>query len=132
MLAASSFQDMARALAPGTMVPGLPDWEFIATPGHSPGHVSFFRPRDRVLITGDAVVTVDLNSWWRFLVWGLGRNQQRLAGPPRYTTWNWQTAKESIASLARLEPRVLACGHGPVMTGQDMAIALRALADHVR
>jgi glyoxylase-like metal-dependent hydrolase (beta-lactamase superfamily II) len=132
MLAASSFKDMARALAPGSPIPGLPDWESIATPGHSPGHVAFFRPSDRVLIAGDAVVTVDLNSWWRFLLWGLGRNQQRLAGPPRYTTWSWPAAKESIAVLARLEPRVLACGHGLPMVGSRTVPALRALADHGR
>jgi glyoxylase-like metal-dependent hydrolase (beta-lactamase superfamily II) len=35
-------------------VPGLPDWEWIHTPGHSPGHVSFFRRRDKLLVAGDA------------------------------------------------------------------------------
>jgi membrane protease YdiL (CAAX protease family) len=30
--------------------------------GHTPGHAAFFRSRDRVLITGDAVLTVNLNS----------------------------------------------------------------------
>ena len=66
MLAASSFKAAARALdlsAQGASVPGLPDWECIPTPGHTPGHVSFFRPRDRVLIAGDAVLTVQLNSF---------------------------------------------------------------------
>ncbi len=33
----------------------LPGWQWIHTPGHSPGHVSFFRPSDRLLIAGDAV-----------------------------------------------------------------------------
>ncbi len=40
-------------------LPGLPDWEAVPTPGHTPGHVAFFRRSDRVLITGDALVTVD-------------------------------------------------------------------------
>jgi glyoxylase-like metal-dependent hydrolase (beta-lactamase superfamily II) len=132
MLAASSFKEVARALTPGAAIPGLPDWEYLATPGHTPGHVSFFRPRDRVLITGDAVVTVHLNSVWSFLLWGMGRNTQRLSGPPWYTTWSWRAAKESIASLARLEPRVVACGHGLPLSGSRAAAELRALAAHIR
>jgi glyoxylase-like metal-dependent hydrolase (beta-lactamase superfamily II) len=130
MLRASSFKEVARAFDPGTGVPGLPDWECIPTPGHTPGHVSFFRQVDRVLITGDAVLTVHLNSLWGFLLWGVGRNKQRLSGPPWYTTWNWRAAKGSVASLARLEPRVLACGHGLPMSGSEAAPELRAFADH--
>jgi glyoxylase-like metal-dependent hydrolase (beta-lactamase superfamily II) len=132
MLSESSFKDVARAFDPGTGVPGLPDWECIPTPGHTPGHVSFFRPSDRVLITGDAVLTVHLNSLWGFLLWGYRRNKQRLSGPPWYTTWSWRAAKESVASLARLEPRVLACGHGLPMSGIRTASKLRAFADHFR
>jgi len=41
-----------------------------------------------------------------------------------------QTAKESITALAKLEPRVLACGHGIPMTGDRIAGELRAFADH--
>jgi len=32
----------------------LPGWQVLHTPGHSPGHVSFYRPEDRALIVGDA------------------------------------------------------------------------------
>ena len=128
MLAESSFKDVARAFDPGAGVPGLPDWECIHTPGHSPGHVSFFRPSDRVLITGDAVLTVHLNSLWSFLLWGVGRNKQRLSGPPWYTTWSWRAAKESVVSLARLEPSVLACGHGLPMSSSRTALQLQAFA----
>jgi len=132
MFWASSFKEVARAFEPATSVPGLPDWECIPTPGHTPGHVSFFRPGDRVLITGDAVLTVHLNSLWGVLLWGTGRNKQRLSGPPWYTTWRWRAAKESVAPLARLEPRVLACGHGLPMSGAATARVLRAFADHLR
>jgi glyoxylase-like metal-dependent hydrolase (beta-lactamase superfamily II) len=132
MLAQSSFKDAARAFDPGVDVPGLPDWRCIPTPGHTPGHVSFFRPADRVLLTGDAVLTVQLNSLWGFLQWSLRRSKQRLAGPPRYSTWSWRAAKESVATLARLEPRVLACGHGRPMSGGEAASVLRAFAAHVR
>jgi glyoxylase-like metal-dependent hydrolase (beta-lactamase superfamily II) len=132
MLSASSFEEAARAFDPGAGVPGLPGWEYIPTPGHTPGHVSFFRPADRVLITGDAILTVHLNSLWGFLRWGVGRNTQRLSGPPWYTTWNWRAAKKSVATLARLEPRVLACGHGLPISGAGIAPELHTFAEHFR
>lgn len=122
----------SRALDPRTGIPGLPDWECIPTPGHTPGHVSFFRPSDRVLITGDALVTVNLNCLWGFLLWGFRRNKQMLSGPPWYTTWSWRAAKESVASVARVEPRVLATGHGMPMTGPTTARDVRAFAKHFR
>lgn len=125
MLAASSLKEVARAFDPRAGIPGLPDWECVHTPGHTPGHVSFFRTSDRVLITGDAVVHVQLNS-----IWGLLLGKQGLSLPPWYTTWNWQTSMESVAALAQLEPRVLACGHGSPLTGAGTARALRAFADH--
>jgi glyoxylase-like metal-dependent hydrolase (beta-lactamase superfamily II) len=125
---ATSFKDVARALDPGDGVPGLSDWECIPTPGHTPGHVSFFRPSDRVIITGDAVLTVRLNSLWGFLQWGLGRSKRQLSGPPWYTSWRWRMVKQSIAALAQLGPRVLATGHGTPMTGPRVADELRAFA----
>ena len=123
MLARSSLGGVARPLEPGAGVPGLPDWEFIRTPGHTPGHVSFFRASDHVLITGDAIVTMKLNS-----LAGLLLQRPGLSGPPRYTSWNWRAAKESVATLAKLEPNVLAGGHGRPMIGAATAGALRAFA----
>jgi glyoxylase-like metal-dependent hydrolase (beta-lactamase superfamily II) len=130
MLSKASLKDIARAFDPGAAVPSLPDWECIPTPGHTPGHVAFFRTSDRVLITGDAIVTVDLNSFWGFLLWSLRLNKQRVSGPPWYSTWNWRAAKESVTALAGLEPRVLASGHGVPMSGDEIARELHAFADH--
>ena len=124
ILARSSLSDVSRQFEPTTEVPDLPGWECIPTPGHTPGHVSFFRASDRVLITGDAVVTMKLNS-----VSGLLLQRQGLSGPPRYTSWSWPAVKESVAKLARLEPTVLAGGHGTPMIGAETAGALRAFAD---
>ena len=53
----NSLVGTARPADPAAGVPGLPDWQAIPTPGHTPGHVAFFRSKDRVLITGDAVLT---------------------------------------------------------------------------
>ncbi|WP_456889561.1 nitroreductase/quinone reductase family protein [Geodermatophilus sp. SYSU D00700] len=120
--AAGDITDVARPLDPDGVVPGLPDWEWIAAPGHTPGSVAFLRRGDGVLVSGDALVTVDLDS-----VAGALSGRQRLAGPPWYTTWDRPTALRSIAALAALEPRVLLPGHGyPLRVGT--AEALRAFA----
>jgi glyoxylase-like metal-dependent hydrolase (beta-lactamase superfamily II) len=126
MLSKASLKDVVRAFDPGTALSDLPDWRCIPTPGH----VAFFRTSDRVLITGDAVVTVDLNSVWGFLLWGFRLNKQRVSAPPWYSTWNKRAAKESVAVLAKLEPCVLASGHGVPMTGISTAQGLRSFADH--
>jgi glyoxylase-like metal-dependent hydrolase (beta-lactamase superfamily II) len=124
MLARSSLEDVARAFDPVGGVPGLPDWECVPTPGHTPGHVSFFRPSDRVLISGDAALTLKVNSPAGFLLGSAG-----LSGPPRYTSWRWEVARASVAKLAGLEPNVLAGGHGTPMTGPGTARALQGFAD---
>ena len=130
ILSKASLKEVVQAFDLGATVPDLPDWESIHTPGHTPGHVAFFRTSDRVLITGDTLVTVDLNSFWGFLLWALRQNRQRISGPPLYSTWNRRAAKESVAALARLEPRVLAPGHGVPMTGKGIARELHAFVNH--
>jgi glyoxylase-like metal-dependent hydrolase (beta-lactamase superfamily II) len=123
ILAGSSLRDVAQAFDPAAL-PGLPEWECVATPGHTPGHASFFRPHDRVLISGDALVTVKLNSVPDLLLM-----RQGLSGPPWYTTGDWAMAKGSVEALARLEPSVLAGGHGRPMTGAETASAVGAFAE---
>ena len=124
VVARSSLEDVVRALDPTAQLPGLPGWEPIPTPGHTPGHVAFFRGDDKVLLTGDALVTVLLNSWR-----GLLPGRQDISRPPWYTTWDWEVAKRSVGVLADLEPRVLAGGHGRPLVGADTAARVRALAD---
>ena len=57
-----SGQDGLSPIDPDAGGPGLPDWQVIPTPGHTPGHLALFREADRALIPGDAVLTVNLNS----------------------------------------------------------------------
>jgi glyoxylase-like metal-dependent hydrolase (beta-lactamase superfamily II) len=127
ILSASSLGDLAHALEPGREVPNLPDWECIHTPGHTPGHVAYFRRRDRVLISGDAIVTLKLNS-----ISGLLLQRPGLSGPPWYTTWSRRAAADSVRALAELQPTVLASGHGRPMVGAETALALRAFAKLLR
>jgi glyoxylase-like metal-dependent hydrolase (beta-lactamase superfamily II) len=130
MLSKESLKEVARAFEPGAAVPGLPDWECVPAPGHTPGQVAFFRASDRVLIASDAILTVNLNSLWGMLLWALRINRSRVSGPPWYSTWDRRAAKQSVAVLAELEPRVLASGHGVPMAGNGTAKELRALAEH--
>jgi glyoxylase-like metal-dependent hydrolase (beta-lactamase superfamily II) len=106
-------------------VPGLPEWRWIHTPGHTAGHVSFFRERDRVLIAGDAFVTTKQESFWSVVT-----QKPEFHGPPAYFTSDWDAAKLSVQRLADLQPLVDATGHGPPISGEKASAGLRALADN--
>ena len=54
--------DHAIALPSDGSIPGMPDWKWIPTPGHTEGHVSLFREKYRTLIVGDAFCTVKQES----------------------------------------------------------------------
>lgn len=126
MLDEQSLEARARSLETHGTVPHLVGWEAIPTPGHTPGHVVFFRRLDRLLIAGDAVTTVELNTVRGLSLWTAGGGQEKLAGPPRYFTWNWRVATDSIATIARLEPAIVAPGHGPARQGADVAAAMKS------
>ena len=49
-------------------IPGMAGWRWIHTPGHSPGHVSFFRDGDRTLLAGDAFVTIRTDSFYKAII----------------------------------------------------------------
>lgn len=68
----------------------------IATPGHTPDHVAFFRPDDRALFTGDTV---------------LGRGTSVIDPPEGDLTQYLR----SLQRLRELEPRTIHPGHGPVV-----------------
>lgn len=117
-----------QILPPDGSVPFLPDWKYIYTPGHAPGHVSYFRQRDRVLIAGDAVVTTKAESAMSVLV-----NEKKIvSGPPKYFTYDWKAAEISVRNIADLEPRIIASGHGKPMSGKDMQVQLNNLAIYFR
>lgn len=104
-------------------VPTLSDWRWIHTPGHSPGHVSFFREKDRALIAGDAFITVRQDELFKVLV-----QEKEITGPPRYFTTDWDLARESVRKLAFLNPTVAVTGHGVPVKGQEFKNQLENLA----
>lgn len=119
----SDFTGRVQMLPADGAVPGAPGWRWFETPGHSPGHVSLFRSRDRVLIAGDAVVTTKQESMLAAIT-----QRPEMHGPPRYFTADWQRARDSVNRIALLEPEVLATGHGRPMRGSPMRADLQRLA----
>lgn len=106
----------------GTL-PGLEDWRWIHTPGHTPGHVSLFREKDGVLVAGDAFVTTIIES-----VISVATQAKVVEGPPKYFTPDWIEATRSVKSLADLEPNVIVTGHGKALYGDEARKALHKLA----
>ncbi|WP_343588685.1 MBL fold metallo-hydrolase [Flavobacterium sp.] len=76
----------------------------IETPGHSSGHISFFREKDGVLIVGDVMTNMNL------LTTKVGLHE-----PPHLFTADKETNRKSILKLASLKPKILCFGHGPVL-----------------
>ncbi|WP_139920790.1 MBL fold metallo-hydrolase [Hymenobacter sp. DG01] len=108
--------------ADGT-VPHLPGWRWLFTPGHTPGHVSFYREQDRLLLAGDAFVTTKQES--AIAVW---QQRQEVNGPPAYFTPDWPAAHQSVTMLAELQPMIAATGHGIPMQGEVLQRELSRLA----
>jgi glyoxylase-like metal-dependent hydrolase (beta-lactamase superfamily II) len=105
---------VARTLAEGD--PLTAGFIVLDTPGHSPGHVSFWRESDGTLICGD--VFFNLNPLT--LVAGLHQ-------PPAFLTTDPAENRDSERRLAALEPRTVGFGHGPVLR-EDAAPKLSAFA----
>jgi glyoxylase-like metal-dependent hydrolase (beta-lactamase superfamily II) len=112
-----------QELPPDGSVPGMPGWRWLSTPGHSPGHISLFRESDRAMLAGDAVTTTNQESAFSVMT-----QEQELNGPPANFTIDWPASRRSVATLAVLEPLLLATGHGEPMRGRSIAGALADLA----
>ena len=111
-------------LPPDGGVPGAPGWRWLHTPGHTPGHVSLLHEPGGVLLAGDALSTMDLDSWSAYLTRRRGLNRP---SPP--FTYDWATTRQSIERLAELEPAVVAAGHGLPISGRGVAGELRAFVE---
>ena len=104
-----------RTIEAGDVVGSL---EVHASPGHTPGHLAFFDPRDRALYAGDAYSTFG----------GVATGAKSARFPlPAMVTWHKPTALASARSLRALDPAWLATGHGKVVENpgaeMDRAIA---------
>lgn len=111
-----------QALPSDGTVPHMPGFHWIHTPGHAPGHVSFFREEDRALIAGDAFVTVKQESLYKVFT-----QEKEISGPPRYLTTDWKAALDSVKKLEALQPAVAVTGHGLPMAGEELSANLKKL-----
>ena len=118
-----NFGDRIRAIADDGQIPELPGWRAIHTPGHAPGHVSFFRDKDRTLIAGDAFVTTNQNA-----LTSVATQREEFHGPPAYFTCDWEAAKNSVLKLNNLNPVAAGTGHGVSVRGLDLKLGLNRLA----
>jgi glyoxylase-like metal-dependent hydrolase (beta-lactamase superfamily II) len=99
-----------------TLSPGdrIGSFEVIATPGHTPGHVSLLDTRDRSLIAGDAFasigrLTVASERYWRFPLVAMA-------------TWSGEQAIASARAIRELDPSLIVVGHGPAVAQPRDAI----------
>ena len=103
----------------------MPGWTLVHTPGHTPGHVSFWREGDGVLLVGDAFCTTKAESFFEAAL----AQHPELHGPPAYLTPDWTAAWTSVERLAGLQPKTVAVGHGKPLAGPGVAGELRALRE---
>jgi hydroxyacylglutathione hydrolase len=94
-------RNVDRVLREGDEVAGF---RVIETPGHSPGHIVFWRESDRVLILGDVLNNMDVVT-----------GRRGLHEPKWYFTADPEENRRSAKKLAPLEPSLVLFGHGAPM-----------------
>ncbi|MCC3375393.1 MBL fold metallo-hydrolase [Cohnella sp. REN36] len=100
-----------RALTGGETLPYAGGVEVVATPGHTPGHISLYHPASRTLIAADALTVIE----------------EELRGPDPRTTLDMPQALASIRRLASYEIATVICYHGGLYRG-DVRARLEAIA----
>jgi glyoxylase-like metal-dependent hydrolase (beta-lactamase superfamily II) len=79
--------------------PVLGGLRVIETPGHTPGHVSFFIPSAGILFCGDSIVS----------------EESGLRGSRGANNWDQTKSDESVRKQAALGASIVCSGHGPVV-----------------
>lgn len=86
-------------LEEGQTLPALGGLHVVSTPGHTPGHLSFYAPATGVLFCGDSMVS----------------SEDHLYGSRPGVTWDPDRARESVQKQADLGANIVCPGHGPVI-----------------
>lgn len=94
---------VARRLREGDEVA---DFTVLDVPGHSPGHVAYWRERDRVLVLGDVLTNIDTFT-------GL----PGLHEPKKIFTADPARNRTSARRIAELSPSLVCFGHGSPLRG---------------
>ena len=90
---------VARRLREGDEVGGF---TVIETPGHTIGHISFWREHDRVMVIGDVVANMNIYLGY-----------PTLREPEQFFSIDPEQNRRSAERLAALEPELVCFGHGP-------------------
>ena len=83
-------------LQPGQVLSILGGLEVLATPGHTPEHISFYLRKGGILFAGDS----------------LRANKGELIVSHGFNTWDEEQARESARLQAELKPKIVCVGHG--------------------
>jgi glyoxylase-like metal-dependent hydrolase (beta-lactamase superfamily II) len=86
-------------LSDGQTFPVLGGLRVVETPGHTPGHVSFFAPSAGILFCGDSIVSEEAG----------------LRGSRGANNWDQAKSDESVRKQAALGASIVCSGHGPVV-----------------
>lgn len=89
-------EDVDIQLEGGEILEPLGGLEVIHTPGHTPGSISFFSPKYKLLIAGDA----------------MRKRRKTLYLPPKMASSDLLQSADSIKKLAQLDINILCLGHG--------------------
>lgn len=99
----------------GEVLKPLAGLEVIHTPGHTPGSISLFSPRNHLLIVSDA----------------LTRKKRTPGLPHKSVSSNYPQAIDSIKRMADLDINILCFGHGRPLTG-DVSAKIRELIEQTK
>jgi glyoxylase-like metal-dependent hydrolase (beta-lactamase superfamily II) len=86
-------------LAPGDDLPVLERLWVVPTPGHTPGHISFYSSAAKILFAGDS----------------LRSSRDELVCSSGPVTWDELEAQNSMRLQAAMRPRIVCVGHGKVV-----------------
>ena len=82
---------------------GKETFEIYETPGHSPGSLCLYWPKQKVLFAGDVIFRG-----------GIGRTD--------FLEGNPEALKKSIERMSQLETEILLPGHGEILSGRDLVL----------
>ncbi len=101
--------DATEVVKEGDILPGLGGLHVVETPGHTPGHLSFFAPASGILFAGDSIAY----------------HNGKLRRPFALVTWDEQLALASLRKQAALQPQIVCLGHGPVVYEASQKFSIR-------
>jgi hydroxyacylglutathione hydrolase len=86
---------------------GAGQWQVIAVPGHTPGHLSLWNSDDRLLAVGDVMSAYDV-GWVNIMLEGATAVDDAL---------------NSVRTLQEFDARMILPGHGPLVDAPEPALA---------